>query len=231
LVPCPDDRGSITVNGNVTQISDSGDYWGDYDDMFFNSATCTFIRPFTDSSLGCVSRTAFGAQHQHVSAVEIPCEDPESFRKVTVDYHLFVNDDDFGDPDECGTWGFSRSGCSTHNALHAECTVNPASLVSDAQIFKTCVDDEVTGTGRMKCELLPDLRTVRVTLTSIVEEGTSCNDDEVARVSKSFDVGAGLTVGDDNVLAEAKFEPTNGSPYDRTEIILPTNAIANTVGF
>ncbi len=61
--PCPDVRG----------VDDLGDgYWGDYDQMGFDPVTGTFIRPYTDSSAGCVSRRRFTSRNVHVSTVEIP---------------------------------------------------------------------------------------------------------------------------------------------------------------
>ena len=63
---------------------DFADYWGDYDRMGFNANRCTFLRPYTDSRQGCVSRRAFSASHQHVSVVEIPC-DPNAVREVVFD--------------------------------------------------------------------------------------------------------------------------------------------------
>lgn len=217
--PCPDER-------------TEEDYWGDYDDMSFNDNRCTFIRPFTDSTQGCVSRRAFDSQHQHVSAVEIPCQDPQSLRKVTFDYHLFLNDDDFGDPDDCRTYGFTRDGCSSRPALHAECTVHPNKLIDpEREIFNDCIPDELTGRVLLRCELLPDFRTVRVIVQPVVHEGTSCNNDEDGRGLLIFDVPAGAVLGNGFVIAEVLFNPTNGSPYDRTEVIFPPNSIVNTTMF
>ena len=53
--PCPDARG----------------YWGDYDDMGYNAATQSFVRPFTDSSRGC-TRMEWNSLHHDVAAVSIP---------------------------------------------------------------------------------------------------------------------------------------------------------------
>jgi hypothetical protein len=230
--PCPDERGTITTTGALTQVSQADDYWGDYDDMLFNSRRCSFLRPFTDSSQGCTSRTRFSAQHQHLSAVELPCEDTDAFRKVSMSFRVFVNDDDFGDPDECETYGFERSGCAFDPVVPtAECLVSPLEPEQNKQIFSECVDDEVKGRVLLNCKLNPDQRSVHVSVTPIVNEGTDCDGPEVARITAERDVPPGGTAGDFIARAEVIFEPTNGSPYDRCEVGVAPGAIVNGTQF
>ena len=63
--PCPDIREPGTDLGFG--------YWGDYDDMTFDPTTGTFVRSFTDSTLGCnLPRERFTSHNVHVSTVEIP---------------------------------------------------------------------------------------------------------------------------------------------------------------
>lgn len=71
--PCPDQRDSFAYSDSLRWQFTNDDYWGDYDDMFFNSARCSFTRSYTDSSQGCTERKAYTSTHQHVSAVEIAC--------------------------------------------------------------------------------------------------------------------------------------------------------------
>ena len=47
-------------------------YWGDYDGMAYNPIFKQFIRPYSDSSLGCSIRRAFDQQDLHVSVARIP---------------------------------------------------------------------------------------------------------------------------------------------------------------
>ncbi len=230
--PCPDERGTVTSSGGTTQVSQSDDYWGDYDDMAFNSARCSFVRPFTDSSQGCTSRTRFNSIHQHLSAVELPCDDMDAFRKVSMTFHMFVNDDDFGDPDECKTFGFTRDGCSSDlTPRTAECTVSPAQPEQIKEIFTTCVDDEVKGRVSLKCVLAADQRSVNLAITPILHEGTSCNAGEVSRFTSDQTVAAGTPLGDFSLFTQTRFTPTNGAPYDRCEIIFPTASIVNGTQF
>lgn len=51
----------------------------------------------------------------------------QSARKVTFDYTVWLNDDDFGKSDDCDTWGFSRGGCNQRSStlVHGECEVDP----------------------------------------------------------------------------------------------------------
>jgi hypothetical protein len=46
-------------------------YWGDYDEMGYNPWTDSFVRPFTDSSRGCLQQSRFRSRHHHVSAVSV----------------------------------------------------------------------------------------------------------------------------------------------------------------
>jgi hypothetical protein len=222
--PCPDSRG--------TKDDDANDYWGDYDDMLFNPQQCAFVRSFTDSHLGCLKRRGFTATHQHVSAVEIPCPfDPHSRRNVEFDYTLWINDDDFGDPDDCKTWGAARSECADNDPLrkHAKCEVDADNReFSDRTIFEECIDDEVNGRVNMKCSLLDDERTVRVTMNPQVYEGTSCSGASFKADNPfSFDVlPDALKVLTGPLNAEHFASPSNGPPYDRVELSFP-DAIAN----
>jgi hypothetical protein len=230
--PCPDERGTITSSGGTTQVTQGDDYWGDYDDMAFNSARCSFVRPFTDSSQGCSLRQRFNSIHQHISAVELPCDDLDGFRKVAMTFHMFVNDDDFGDPDECRTFGFARDGCSSDSTPRtAECTVSPAQPEQSKEIFSACVDDEVKGRVNLKCTLGTDQRSVHLAVTPILHEGTSCGADEVSRFTHEFDVAAGTSTGDFSLFTETSFFPSNGAPYDRCEIIFPSASIVNGTQF
>jgi hypothetical protein len=230
--PCPDERGTFTTSGGTTQVSQSDDYWGDYDDMAFNSARCSFVRPFTDSSQGCTSRTRFSSSHQHLSAVELPCDDADAFRKVSLTFNMFVNDDDFGDPDDCKTFGFARDGCSSDlTPRTAECTVSPAQPEQSKEIFTTCVDGEVKGRVDLKCTLAADQRSVNLAITPILHEGTSCNPGEVSRFTSDQTVAPGTPLGDFSVFTQTRFTPTNGPPYDRCEIIFPTASIVNGTQF
>jgi hypothetical protein len=58
--PCPDLRGM-----------DAGGYWGDYDQMVYNTRHKYFLRPYSDSSLGCDMQIPFNSRHVHVSAVKL----------------------------------------------------------------------------------------------------------------------------------------------------------------
>jgi hypothetical protein len=69
--PCPDLRLNTSSNGTVV----SNGYWGDYDDMAFDPIANTFVRPFSDSSRGCVLRQALNSTNVHVSTVETPPPD------------------------------------------------------------------------------------------------------------------------------------------------------------
>jgi hypothetical protein len=64
---------STTVVPSHQVCSDLRGYWGDYDDLQYigqnQNGVHEFIRAYTDSSLGCVRRWEFTAQHMHVSAV------------------------------------------------------------------------------------------------------------------------------------------------------------------
>ena len=221
--PCPDSRG-VPGGGPGT---DDGDYWGDYDDMAFNPATCSFIRPYTDSSLGCVARRAFSSSHQHVSAVEMPCPvDPQSRRRVDFSFSVDLNDDDFGDPDECATWGFQRDDCSFNpDRISAECNVDPLRPIDDNRIvFNQCTGDEVRGTITIKCVLEADpnnpaiQQTVHTFVTLDCFEGTSCNGDHVASQSRDDVVGPGASFGITGMRAGIEFDPSNGAPFDQIQV-------------
>ena len=216
--PCPDARG-------VPGGADDGDYWGDYDDMLFNPQQCAFVRAFTDSHLGCVNRRGFTSTHQHVSAIEIPCPfDPQSRRRVEFDFTLWINDDDFGDPDECRDWGVSHSGCD-HNAAprHALCDVDAETRVVSKRLAEECVDGEVVGQVDMRCELLDDDRTVRVRMNPRVNEGTSCSDFSFTTDNPfDFDVAPNNFVSFTGPLNAIGFsDPSNGEPYDVVEVTFP----------
>jgi hypothetical protein len=227
--PCPDSRGVPSTDPSKPS-SDADDYWGDYDDMIFNPQQCSFVRSFTDSHLGCVNRRGFTATHQHIGAVEIPCPfDPASRRRVEFDFTLWINDDDFGDPDECATWGTSRSDCDNHpEPKHALCDVDANNRDFDQQIVEECVDDEVVGQVQMKCKLLDDDRTVRVTMNPILREGTSCGSHSFHTDNPfDFDAQAGgfaILTGPLNAIGFSS--PSNGSPYDVVELTFP-DAITN----
>jgi hypothetical protein len=216
--PCPDSRG-------VPGSSDAGDYWGDYDDMLFNPQQCAFVRSFTDSHLGCVNRRGFTSTHQHISAVEIPCPfDPASRRRVEFDFTLWINDDDFGDPDECRTWGVSRSGCDNNaEPRHALCDVDAENRVVSKRLAEECVDAEVVGQVDMRCELLDDDRTVRVRMNPRVNEGTSCSSFSFTTDNPfDFDVAPNNFVSLSGPLNAIGFsDPSNGSPYDVCEVTFP----------
>jgi hypothetical protein len=209
------------------------DYWGDYDDMLFNPQQCAFVRPFTDSSQGCLKRQAFRSTHQHLSAVEIPCPfDPHSRRNVEFDYTLWTNDDDFGplDGDDCKTWGAPRSDCDNDPLRkHAKCEVDADNReVADHTIFEECVD-EVNGVVNMKCSLLDDDRTVRVTMNPRVFEGhVGCSSTSFQVDNPfSFDVlPNAFKVITGALTAEHASGLSNGPPYDRVELTFP-DAIAN----
>ncbi len=64
---CPDIRG-----GAITVDSDNPGYWGDYDAMAYDSVTGNFIRPFTDSTQGCIARQPFNSNQVYISTVEVP---------------------------------------------------------------------------------------------------------------------------------------------------------------
>ena len=202
------------------------DYWGDYDDMLFNTARSTFVRPFTDSSKGCTTRTAYQAIHQHVSAVDLPVIEPESRRKVTFDYGVLVNDDETSVDieDECKTWWFLEV-CDfiDLDLLHAECLVDPGEPVWEEQVFDSgCVGGEVVGQLVIKCELQEDRRTVHVTVTARLREGDDCSPPVVDTGSINFDVGPGETTGDRPVEAEnVDIFFTNGPPYDWIYVDFP----------
>jgi hypothetical protein len=66
-IPCPDLRLETKNDGTVV----SNGYWGDYDDMAFDPISKSFVRPFTDSSLGCGLRQALNSSNVHVSTVEM----------------------------------------------------------------------------------------------------------------------------------------------------------------
>jgi len=61
LLVCPDNRG----------------YWGDYDDLQFvgflpNSTTAKFLRTFTNSSAGCMTRWEYTSEQVHVGSAAFP---------------------------------------------------------------------------------------------------------------------------------------------------------------
>jgi hypothetical protein len=216
--PCPDSRG-VPGSGNAD------DYWGDYDDMLFNPQQCAFVRSFTDSHLGCVNRRGFTSTHQHISAIEIPCPfDPQSRRRVEFDFTLWINDDDFGDPDECRTWGTSRGGCENNpNPKHAACDVDADNRTVTKRLAEECVNGEVVGQVDMRCTLLDDDRTVRVRMNPIVNEGTSCSSFSFTTDNPfDFDVAPDNFVSLTGALnAIGISEPTNGAPYDVCEVTFP----------
>jgi hypothetical protein len=230
-VPCPDERGTV----NPVQQED--DYWGDYDDMAFNSARCSFIRPFTDSSLGCVSRQRFTSSHQHVSAVELPCADPLKYRRVTLDFGFWVNNDEFLNAAGDFCWAAGpmdaphAETCLLTNRgppIHVECAVSPEQPVFEDTVFSSpCVVDEVVGHVDLKCELL-DEGTVRVTIRARLNEGeNTCNPPEKDRTSEVKLVPAGESLGDFVVKAENVADPTNGAPYDHALIFVPPGGLVN----
>jgi hypothetical protein len=230
--PCPDSRGTPSTDPTKATV-DANDYWGDYDDMLFNPQQCAFVRSFTDSHLGCVNRRGFTATHQHVSAVEIPCPfDPQSRRSVEFDYTLWINDDDFGpfDEDECKTWGAPRSGCDNDPLRkHAKCEVDADNReLAEHTIFEECINSEVRGQVNMKCALLDDDRTVRVTMNPRLWEGTSCGGANFKLEGPfSFDVATDVPATIPfPVFVSSQTFPTNGPPYDRVEINFP-DPIAN----
>ena len=99
--PCPDIRTADDLGNNL-----GPGYWGDYDDMTFEPVTNAFVRPFTDSTLGCDSRQRFTSHNVHVSAVEIAASQPQY---VAVSAGLAFSCGLHGG-DSISCWGWNRMG-------------------------------------------------------------------------------------------------------------------------
>jgi len=96
---------------------------------------CGLPQSGTPAGVGCVStsgtRRSGTATVKPIADGKVPVTvriitNPATFRTVTFDFTVDLNDDDFLDSDECDTWGKTRGGCTFHPGLiHAECSVDP----------------------------------------------------------------------------------------------------------
>lgn len=155
---------------------------------------------------------------------------PENRRRVAFDFNVWINDDDFGDPDECGIWGnFPGHGnCDQHpTPIHAECDVDPLHPIAEFHdVFDECVDSEVRGTIEVKCVLDPDAgnpaiqRNVHTFVRIHLFEGSSCNGDETdaSPIGRDDEIGPDAGIAISGMFISDESFPSNGSPFDRIEI-------------
>lgn len=154
--PCPDLRIFPDGSGGTT----SSGYWGDYDDMTFDPLAKSFVRAFTDSSLGCISRLQFTSTNVHVSTIETP---------MSTRVHLTGTID---------TTDHENIGANETSLVNVDevCVLDAAHPVDSHIDFHPCTGGEVITVLRVTCTLQAN-DAVEVAVHTELREGGSCDPD------------------------------------------------------
>ncbi len=162
LIPCP--------------TTGTDGYWGDYDDMAFDSTSQTFVRAFSDSSAGCTVRDENNAQSIHVTSSEIALT-----TKLTITGTIDTTDHENVGSNE-----------TSHVNINDSCTVDAAHPVDSHFSIHPCTGDEVVVILNITCTLGAN-DAVTVDIHSELQEGDGCGTnqevEDTENVTRTIEVG------------------------------------------
>ncbi len=119
------------------------------------------LRVDNTAERGDFSNISLDFTNEKGTKIELPNVKPENLRRVTFNGDLHIEDDDWPDPNESGSFVFGE-----------ECIVDPFDR-EDSFTFSQCVD-EVRIEVAVSCRLGLDNTSVNVTTNAVLFEGTSC---------------------------------------------------------